>query len=402
MEERLVKQVKRITDVIKRNNFSLFSNPRKRPSKGKQAIVSLKQNCTLFSQLYVSCQIRQGNLEQFFAHENQGYPPSLSQFGDLRLGVKSGLLKYLEKLDDNSEATPVVDAILIDGAVLVNMLKTTGACKRFSDYVHLLYLPYIRKQLMHAERVDIIWDRYIQNSLKASTREKRGKGIRRRVEPNVNLPNNWSEFLSVEDNKTELFQYLAEQTISIKCEGKYLLSTYGNIVLSTSKNITRYVSPCTHEEADTRLLLHAADCAKQGFRKLMLRTIDTDVVVLAISSFNRLNVAEIWIAFGAGNTFRYIAVHNIVQALGPERSSVLHLHVFHAFTGCDQTSAFYGRGKTTAWATWMAYGEVTAAFISLREIPTSQMVLEAMPELERFVVLLYDRTSTCLDVKEIN
>ena len=40
------------------------------------------------------------------------------------------------------------------------------------------------------------------------------------------------------------------------------------------------LSPCTHEEADTRLLLHAADCAQHGHKKIMLRTVDTDVVVL--------------------------------------------------------------------------------------------------------------------------
>lgn len=34
-----------------------------------------------------------------------------------------------------------------------------------------------------------------------------------------------------------------------------------------------------------------------------------------------------------------------------------------AITYFDQTSAFAGRGKSTAWSTWMTYNEVTAAFI---------------------------------------
>ena len=37
------------------------------------------------------------------------------------------------------------------------------------------------------------------------------------------------------------------------------------------------------------------------------------------------------------------------------------LHVFHAFTGCDTTSLFAGRGKTTVWNTWNVFPEVTAA-----------------------------------------
>ena len=43
-----------------------------------QQVPSLKQNCSLFSKLYVSCQIREGNLDQYFAHENLNYPPSIS------------------------------------------------------------------------------------------------------------------------------------------------------------------------------------------------------------------------------------------------------------------------------------------------------------------------------------
>jgi hypothetical protein len=96
--ERIIQRKKEVTDVIKLNKFPLLGNPRKLPSKGKQDVASLKQNCTLFSQLYISCQVRQGNLEDFFSHENQSYPTSISKFGDLRLGVKSELLKCLESL----------------------------------------------------------------------------------------------------------------------------------------------------------------------------------------------------------------------------------------------------------------------------------------------------------------
>ena len=136
VEERLIKHKKEVTDVIKLNKFALFSNPKKSPSKEKQGVTSLKQNCTLFSQLYISCQVRQGNLEEFFAQENQAFPPSISKFGDLRLGVKSDLMKCLDSLTTNPSITPVVDAMLIDGAALVNMLKPSGACKTFSDYAN--------------------------------------------------------------------------------------------------------------------------------------------------------------------------------------------------------------------------------------------------------------------------
>ena len=55
-----------------------------------------------------------------------------------------------------------------------------------------------------------MWDQYIQNSLKSQARSNRGKGIRRRVEESANLPQNWSQFLRDDANKTELFLFLVK------------------------------------------------------------------------------------------------------------------------------------------------------------------------------------------------
>ena len=58
------------------------------------------------------------------------------------------------------------------------------------------------------------------------------------------------------------------------------------------------------EKLDTRLLLHAADAVQKGYRKLCLRTLDTDVVVLAIAMFHQINPDELWLAFGTASNFR--------------------------------------------------------------------------------------------------
>jgi len=52
----------------------------------------LRSDCNLFSRLYIATQHRSGDLDEFFTHENQPCPPSLSEFGNLRLGKKSDLL----------------------------------------------------------------------------------------------------------------------------------------------------------------------------------------------------------------------------------------------------------------------------------------------------------------------
>ena len=65
--------------------------------------------------------------------------------------------------------------------------------------------------------------------------------------------------LRVDDNKTEVFKYLAEQTVSEESTGEQVLSTSVN-----------FVSPCTHKEAVTRLLLHALDAGEEGFKRVIM------------------------------------------------------------------------------------------------------------------------------------
>ena len=65
----------------------------------------------------------------------------------------------------------------------------------------------------------------------------------------------------------------------------------------------------------------------------------TDVVVLTVMVAETLSAAdEIWLAFGTGKNFRYLAAHQIAASLGSEES--IALPMFQALTGCD---AFVGQ-----------------------------------------------------------
>jgi len=75
-----------ISDTLKRNNLVLFHNPP--PKKISNALfktAALKKDCQFFPRLYIGCQSREADLEQFFAHENQPIPPSLSSTGKIEL-----------------------------------------------------------------------------------------------------------------------------------------------------------------------------------------------------------------------------------------------------------------------------------------------------------------------------
>ena len=72
---------------------------------------------------------------------------------------------------------------------------------------------------------------------------------------------------------------------------------------------------CTHEEADKRIMLHVYIASHCGYRRVMIRTTDTDFVVLAVSEMQDIVVDKLWIAFGTGKHFRYLAIHDIAAQL---------------------------------------------------------------------------------------
>ena len=57
----------------------------------------------------------------------------------------------------------------------------------------------------------MLFDAYGKDSLKASPRTKSGKGIRRHVERNKQVPSNWQEFLRIDENKSELFHFISDR-----------------------------------------------------------------------------------------------------------------------------------------------------------------------------------------------
>ncbi len=63
----------------------------------------------------------------------------------------------------------------------------------------------------------------------------------------------------------------------------------------------------------------------------MLHTVDSDVVVLAVSVFDLLENTEIWIAFGTEKHLRFIHAHDILTVLGKKKAHALSM--FHSLTG---------------------------------------------------------------------
>ncbi len=82
----------------------------------------------------------------------------------------------------------------LDGTAIVNLLRPIG-CKNCEAYAHDVFIKYIKSRLANVSRLDIVWDRYLEeNSLKATTRSKHGTGITRHVLPGTIYPRTGPDF----------------------------------------------------------------------------------------------------------------------------------------------------------------------------------------------------------------
>ena len=192
-------------------------------------------------------------LSTFFAHENQAAPPSLSENGLLRLSKKKPKIQIQ--------------------AVYINMLiPATG--KRFRDYAIHTLVPYIKNISSNVNRVDIVWDRYFEDSLKSCTRGQRGAGIRRKFTSNGILPGNWATFLQCSENKAELFPFLSNMVV-LEMSHKLVVATNNDEVASNEEIDFTTLMPSNIEEADGRifvLVMHAAT----NNSLILIKTVDSD------------------------------------------------------------------------------------------------------------------------------
>jgi len=101
--------------------------------------------------------------------------------------------------------------------------------------------------------------------------------------------------------------------------------------------------PENHEEAGTKLILHACESADRGYERVLVICRDTDVLVLLL---HFMSVVNVWMIAGTAKNQKCYPVHEVSQSLTqPVRDNLLN---FHALTGCDTTSTFSGHGKKSS------------------------------------------------------
>ena len=82
---------------------------------------------------------------------------------------------------------------------------------------------------------------------------------------------------------------------------------------------------------------------ESGFKNIIIRTEDTDVLVIAVAMIHNLGNGQ----FGKGAYCKYILVNALITKLGSTKSN--GLPIFHDITGCDTCWIILGFNDIVAY-----------------------------------------------------
>ncbi|KAK3746853.1 hypothetical protein QZH41_000042 [Actinostola sp. cb2023] len=241
----------------------------------------------------------------------------------------------------------------------VQMIKSGGA-STFGDlslkYFNIFTAPL---SIHNCHEIHIIFDQYWHSSIKEGERSRRGESAALEIQivgSRTPTPKQWGKYITNPQNKINLCDFLVKALCDLGQErlpeGKKLVVAGGfkdgeRTVAITRDHRTDVADlRSNHEEADTRMLLHAK-CASRPDTRVVIQSPDTDVLVLSTTHFANLDCEELWFRTGVKDRLRFIPVHDVSRALGPGKCEALP--ALHALTGCDSNSSLAGIGKKKAW-----------------------------------------------------
>ena len=91
-----------------------------------------------------------------------------------------------------------------------------------------------------------------------------------------------SSFLRISDNKAELFRFLADRVVEKLAGNQVCCTVDDHLVSANPAQDNSKISPCNHEEADTRIFCMTKTCWVVVTAASKSKT---DVVILALAFF---------------------------------------------------------------------------------------------------------------------
>lgn len=382
--------------------------------KSTQKVIEMKEDRSLFARLMMVCKSRPDVdiKEAVGLYEFNVVPKSLfaSDGTMLHCSCKSSLMHILEQLNDETRSfvenvdqdteVQVKRVAIIDGMAEVQALDKPAwvkNCKQLADH----FSERLFDKYNGNDEIRVIFDRYdIPLSLKSATRKRRQGGevpIYYRVTNTTHIANvSMKKLLRHTKTKAELATLFAKEVMERgKTESRNVVVAWGTACEATHKEMSQLQSD--HEEADTKMILHAIDASADGATELTIHSPDTDVLVLAIRRYTDLCSNSSFVT-GKGTNHRRIKLGPIAHALGPAK--VAALPAFHALTGADNTGCFAGKGKLKCWK---AFEDCDSSILNA----LGNLGNEAQPDavikdaIGRFVCQLYVPKTDITTVKQL-
>ena len=356
VKQRLIEKTVGFYDELKKHRSKTFATLYKATVSTKHNVQkTVKADRKLLQRLLNAVTAgRTVEMRSILKHELSPVPLSLAKHGgDMDSTQKSELINVMADGIPIPSAIPEANmetCVMIDRHGLIQALGKPHWCQTFGDYADVFLNNVTSHFRCHTTRVDVVFDRYTgQQSIKAVTRSKR-VGKKRPIR-NVPLPQVWSSFIASDENKADLARFLIEIIVTKGLPEQCELVTGGGFSCATHARSTRSEVKLqgNHEEADTRLVLHSCEAVSQGYKRVLVICRDTDVMLLLVH-FIPAQTAEVWMIFGIAKKRKCYPIHVLSERLAkPLRDNLMS---FHAFRGCDTTSAFSGHGKRFCWKTF--------------------------------------------------
>lgn len=365
------------------------------PSKEK----AIKADRKVFQRLITAYEAgRHVNLDDILCHELLPVPSALAEMnGNLRTGSKAILSQVLvadtpcpPTLD--TENLPDDATLIIDGQALVIAIGKPQGASNFGDLADA-FVASVLQSGASFHRIDVLFDRYYEVSIKSATRNKRSQGsrpIRRPIEGReVPLPSRWENFLAHPENKADLARFLSHQLVLGAPQNKIIVVAggFGNeeMVEASSPTVETEKLEARHEEADTRVIIHCIECKASA---IVVAARDTDILVLLLAYFHKMPCTNLWLKAGTAKKRKYIPIHSIVENLQLSQDMLETLPAFHALTGSDTTSYIAGHSKKSSWKVFLQYSDLLSNLGKLDLTP------ETTRDAQHFVCKMYGIQNT--------
>jgi len=390
-------------DPMKTNKLKTFTNMCKKKvvkTSGKDII--LKADRSLFGRIIVMAQGRNLKMEDILSHPLGPLPWALSTpDGLLRKTNKASLATTLQKNVTVADQLPQNPASVVDGMNLVQRVK--GDQATFGDIATTILSMALREG-SKSTRIDVVFDTYRENSIKNSERSARGEETGHQLQgiTSAQIVRQWRSFLTGITNKTSLISFIVSEwrkpVYREKLHEKILYVTVDDKCYRITSQGSEEVPDlqCQQEEADGRLLFHAVHAAREGYQAVVICAEDTDVFIMCLAFHDKIG-APLFQKCGTRTRTRLVDIGKVAATVGIDVCRALI--GIHAYTGCDTTSAFAGKGKASALKLVTNNREIKNTFTELGQ--EWDLSSELMNKLECVTCLLYGPKAAFTKVNDL-